>query len=423
MKRILLLAALLGVATTGAPAFAYDFVSRAIPATEDAMASQNGATVPMNGAVPGAVPVDGAYEVGDFAAEEEEFKLISGSIVGTWQDGFMHEGNTWNVDQVWLQSAKEVDTGYGQGLNFGYGIDAVFGTNFFQSSDGFDGKWGVSGDGYGASMVQAYGEVGYGILSLKVGKFGTTIGAESLNTTEMDFVTHSNMYDHEPSTHTGGLFTLHLAETFSLDIGLTSGLDNSFANRRGDSGFLFGASWDLAENVSVSYASQLSQIHSAPDEFRLGTAYGYYDLGGSQIGDSDEYLQTITTSIDFTDRFSYCLGTNYGTMSDRATHTARYGQLGFANYFTYMLTDKLKAGVRYEYYTQWLDKAAEKLGEYEEAEQHCHALSFALNYQPTEFMFIRPEARYDWIETGDFSNKYTEQENGFTGSVACGFTF
>lgn len=416
MKRILLLAALLGFVSTSGSAFAYNFVSRTIPAMEDASGAQTAPAAPQMGVA------ENPYDIGSFEAEEEDFhKLFTGSIVGSWQDGYGHEGANWNMNQVWLSSEREVDPNRG-GLDYGYRVDGVFGTNILQSADGFDGKWGVSNDGYGASLYQAYGQLGYGKLSLKAGKFGTTIGYESVDCSQNDFVTHTHMFDHEPTTHTGGLFTFQLADTFSLDFGLVSGIDNSFDNRRGDTGFLFGANLDLAENVSVSYAGELSQIHSVYGENRLGTAYGYYDIGGLMVGDSDEYLQTITANIDFTDRLSYAFTTNYGTMQDRATRNSRYGQLGFANYLTYMLTDQLKAGVRYEYYTQWLDEAG-RLPDLTESRQNCHDVSFALTYKPIEFLFIQPEVRYDWIETGNVKDKITDKEDGVTGSVACGITF
>ena len=281
---------------------------------------------------------------------------------------------------------------------------------------------GVSDDGYGASIYQAYGQLGLGRLSLKAGKFGTTIGFESVDASQNNFNTHSYMFNHEPATHTGGLFTFQANDAFNIDVGLVSGNDNSFANRRGDTGLLFGAGWQIAENVNLSYAGELAQIHSELGEDRLGTAWGYYDdLFGPSIGDSDEYLQTVTATVDFTDRFSYSLATNYGAMSARANHDNLYSQFGVANYFSYKLTCCLTLAARYEYYTQWLDDAAK--GQADEMKQVCHDVSFAMVYRPFEHFFILPEARYDWIETGNFKNKPTDKEDGFTGSVSCGFTF
>jgi hypothetical protein len=110
-------------------------------------------------------------------------------------------------------------------------------------------------------------------------------------------------------------------------------------------------------------------------------------------------------------------------MSDRATRDPRYGQFGVANYLSYALTDRLTLAARYEYYTQWLKDAGKQPGAAGDMEQRCHDVSFGMVYRPIESFFIRPEARYDWIETGDFKNNATGTEDGFTGSVSCGFVF
>lgn len=415
MKRILLLASLIGATTLGSSAFAYNYVFRSIPETSDAAAA-----TPAAATEPYAV--DGSYDIGAYEAPEAN-KLFSGSIVGSWADGFGQTGDRWTMNQVWLTSEREVSGDPGR-IDLGYRVDALFGTNNLQSSDGFDGKWGVSGDGYCASLYQAYGQIGFGKLSLKGGKFGTTIGYESVDASANPFATHSHMFNHEPTTHTGGLFTLQATDTFSIDVGLISGIDNSFDNRRGDTGFLFGANLDLAENFSISYASELTQNHSELGENRLGCSWGYYDdLFGLPIGDSDEYLQTVTASVGLTDKFNYAFVSNYGCMSDRATHTNRYSQLGFANYFTYDITCCLKAAVRYEYYTQWLADEGKTLGTTGEARQNIHDVSFGLTYKPVEHIFILPEIRYDWVETGDIKGKNSVKDDGVTGAVACGFVF
>jgi hypothetical protein len=108
-------------------------------------------------------------------------------------------------------------------------------------------------------------------------------------------------------------------------------------------------------------------------------------------------------------------------MSARDVHDNLYSQFGVANYFSYALTPCLTLAARYEYYTQWLDDAA--IGPDGEMKQVCHDVSFAMVYRPFEHFFILPEARYDWIETGNIKDKISNKEDGFTGSVSCGFTF
>jgi len=356
-------------------------------------------------------------EAAEEKEEEESSKFLSGSVVGVWKNGFGRGANATQLDQVWLTSERMIDTETRR-VDVGYRVDALFGVNNAQcyGDGGFDGKWGVSNDGYGASIYQVYGEIGVGKLSLKVGKFGCLVGYEPTDLSESDFNTLSHMCLHEPAAHSGGLFSYRATDKFSVNFGLSSGPDRSFENRFGDSGFLFGAAWQATDDLSIGYASELNQIHSALGEDRAGTSFGYYsDLGGVSVGDSDEYLQSVTVDWSLSEKLSYAFTTNYGSMSDRAEHRARYGVFGFANYLTYDLTDKLTSALRFEYYMERLEESGRPL-DVKADELKCYEVTYGLIYRPSEHIFVRPEVRYDWT-------KLAEESNGFTGSVGFGATF
>lgn len=348
----------------------------------------------------------------DFTMEEPAVpeKWISGNIVGSWCDGFLQTGNRWNMNQAWLTVQKSVDSN--MPVDYGYHVDAIFGTNNLQcfGDGGFDGKWGVSEDGYCASIYQAYAELGLGKLSGKFGKFGTLLGFEDVNAANNAFATHSHMFNNEPTTHTGGLFTWAPDDALELNVGLVAGSDNSWQNKRGDTGFLFGATLTPAEGFSISYASELCQVHSRLGEQRVAQSGGYYLLGGANIGDQNEYLQTFTASLDLSEQLSYSFVSNYGTMEDRATRTHRFSQYGFANYLIYSISDQLTSAVRTEYYYCTLRKA-------EDSEGKIYDVSYGLTYKPVENIFILPEVRYDWINVAGVKSK------GVTGAVACGIVF
>ena len=346
-------------------------------------------------------------DVAEEGGEEDVDRWFSGSMVGTWLDGFLREGNgrAANLNQIWLTGEKAIDTSL-RPIDFGGRIDAVFGTTNAQCADGgFDGKWGVSGDGYATSLYQAYGEIGINKLTAKIGKFGTLLGFEPFDNAPCALNTHTYMYNHEPMTHCGVLFNYALADPFSLDFGMVSGTDNSFENNFGDTGFLFGASFTPEENFSLSYASQLNQTHA--DNYG-SFSWGYYALGGDDVGDKNEYLQTVTLTTNLSDQLGIVLTTNYGTMEDRAEQIERYRQIGAAGYILYKVTDRLDANLRYEYYTQKLVQ--------EDVEARYHDVGFAFIYRPTDHIFVRPDARYDWVDEG-------EKSDGFTGAVSCGLTF
>ncbi len=346
-------------------------------------------------------------------------RLFSGNLLSTWQDGFMREGRAMQLNQAWLTAERKAKSERGR-FDWGGRVDANFGTTVLQSlgDRGFDGKWGISGDGYAASIYQAYGEIATGRLTTKVGKFATLLEYESTNAIHGGFNTHTYAKEHEPETHSGVLFEYRATEKFALKFGLTTGSDVSLENRRGDSGFLFGVGWELSDRVEFEYASVLDQVHSAVGENRALLSEGYYELGGVSIGDHNDYLQTVSLRMKATDRLTLGVVNDYGVMSDRAEHLSRYSQFGIGNYLSYAHNDQLSSNVRYEYYFQRLGSSGKPAGTNGAVEQHCHDLSYGLVYKPFENVLIRPEVRYDWIQEADGA-----REKGFTGGVSCGMTF
>ncbi len=399
MKRIACFSSLLGIAVIGG--------SAAMGVDLDNL---NGAPAQGPKVASAMAPVSMENPEVSFDAEPEEpERWISGHLVGSWTDGFVSEGSPWSLDEAWMTVQKSVDSNLP--FDIGYRVDALFGRENAQcyGDGGFDGKWGVSDDGYGASIYQGYAEIGLGKLSAKVGKFGTLLGVESFDAAECDFKTHSYQYENEPLTHSGVLFDYAPGDVLDLNFGLVAGADNSFGNRWGDTGFLFGATLNLDEHFSIGYASELMQVHSALGEQRSAQSAGYYELGGEDIADQNEYLQTVSVNLDLAENLHYTFGTNYGTMADRATKTHRYSQYGFANYLTHDVNDKLSHSVRYEYYLQ-------KLQTGEKNEGRFHDLSYAIKYKPCENVYLLPEIRYDWVEAEG-------KDNGVTGAVAVGVLF
>ncbi|MDO4629287.1 MAG: outer membrane beta-barrel protein [Planctomycetia bacterium] len=359
-----------------------------------------------------------AAEVGEIQYVEYQSRLeLSGHLVGSWMDGFFMEGkNRTNLNQLMVSAERALDTS--TGFDWGYNLDVTFGTENAQCyGDGeFDGSWGVSGDGYCTSIYQIYAEVGYYDMSLKIGKFSTIVGYESFDETEELFNTHSYMYEYEPMTHCGGLLTWDATEKFSLNFGLTTGCDNSFENPNGDFGVLFGASYQVTDRLSVGYAAMWNRVHG---EERSAVNFAYYDIFGGHDGlyahDKDEFQQTVTVSWDITCRLNYTFTCNVGSMVFEDQHNVAHSHVGLGNYFTYILTDKVTLGLRYEWFHQEIGGG--NFGydaDFDDA--NYHELTLAAKYMPTENIFVRPEIRYDWVEEGT-------RDSGFSGGVGFGLMF
>jgi len=352
------------------------------------------------------------------ASKEASKRWLSGSIVGTYWDGYVREGTPFQLNQVWLTSERTADTAE-KPFNWGYSLDAIFGTTLAQSSGdgGFDGRWGVSGDGMGASLAQASATGAAGPFSLTFGKFFTPLGYESFDASKRDFASTSYMYYHESGTHCGGMVQYQMNDRLSFGFGLANGADCSLEDRFGDCGYLFTAGWTVSDRLEISYAGEIDKVQSRLGENRALVSYDYYDtLNGLSVAGPDEYLQTIVVKSTVSDRLSYSFVTNYGTMTDREESLQRYGEFAFAHYFTYKITDRLSSAFRYEYFSQWLTEAGKNPASETSGEEHYHAITANITVKPAEAAYIRPEVRYDW-------KHYGNNTSGFTGAVSCGVLF
>ncbi len=330
-----------------------------------------------------------AAEEPELAFEEEEesqFKF-GGNIYATWYDGFfpMNGDHNLAVNQTVLFAGRELDTSK-YGFDWGYYGEFIFGTEHGQCFDnGFDGKWGTSGDGYGASFNQLYASLGWDNLTLKIGKFGTPIGYESPIGIERDLNSTSYMYGLEPAHHCGILAEWEASERFTLTAGVTTGDSNSF-EIKDNYGFLFGASYQWTDRLNVSYQAMLNRVVN--DDYPK----------------ANQYEHSIIVSWDINCKLNYAFVTNYGSWYDVDAEEVADDYFGIANYLTYQLSDKMKAIARYEWVTT-------------NGEDDYNELTLGVRYDVNEHLMIRPEVRYDWTKVGG------EKDSGLSGGVGAAFIF
>ncbi len=361
-----------------------------------------------------AVIAQAAEQAGEVQyVEYEQRTKFSGHVSASWWDGFTRNDNSTNLDQVWLTADRAIDTEK-YGADWGFHVDAVFGISNGQcyGDETFDGKWGESEDGYCGSLFQAYAELGVEKLSVKLGKFGTPIGYESLNELENQFISYSYMYEHEPLTHCGALVTYAMNDKLSFFGGISAGADDGFENPNGDIGLMFGGSYQITDRLNIGYSGLWQSVHGS-ERSLLG--FDYYDVFmGADLGDSEEFIQTVAVSWDITEKLNYTFVTNYMGLNSQESNNTVYGNVGLGNYFTYTLTDKISLGMRYEWFHQWVTDEADYDSEFGSA--NYHELSFFANYNISEHFFVRPEVRYDWVDEG-------AKDDGFSGGMMCGIMF
>jgi hypothetical protein len=323
---------------------------------------------------------------------------------GGGDNGPMHSASKQRTDfqmsQVYLFGEKEMDTR--RGVDWGGRADLVYGVDQAGmqcfGDETFDFDWGTNKHGYGLAAYQLYGTLGYKDWSVKVGKFGTTIGWEESAAKENIFYSHSYCYWIEPATHTGALATYNMTDRLSLNAGWTTGMDSSFKNPNDNSALLTGFTYSLSDKA---------------------TAY-YWINKGKQFDDAtsprdDYFVQSLCFEWLPTDKFTYVL--QYNLRNDNVQGEGRYSAYGINNHFLYALTETLTVGTRLE----WLrDNGGVGYFTEEGYAGDYGQVTFGLRWDPRKHLSIRPEVRYDWYKGDDApfgaeGSKRKEQVSGGCG--------
>lgn len=306
-----------------------------------------------------------------------------GTVKGYAQVGYHNRNDgTFNQhpDRLYLHQAYLYAEKKAQGdeccWDWGYRADVVYGTDggYAQS---FGNDWGeydfcdeFNRGIYGWAIPQAYAEVAYNRLSVKVGHFYTIQGYESVMPTNNFFYSHSfTQFYNEPFTHTGFLGTYKVGCNLEVYGGWTLGWDTGFAtfsnNGLGpDEGnnFLGGFAWNVTDNIKVSYATTAG------------------DLGWRGDGSS----HSIIFDLQLTERLKYVL---QGDIT--STNLNGWDDAAIVNYLIYQLNDCWAFGARFEWYEA--DSLIPALGT-----NPMYEVTAGLNWRPHANFVLRPEVRYQW---------------------------
>lgn len=342
----------------------------------------------------------------------DPFKLfddIGGLNIGGWAQFGYHSNNgfarfnqhadRFNLHQGWLYAEDAIDTSCGFDIggrvDYLYGVDAQDTQAFGIANNHWDNQWdnGI----YGHALPQAYVEMGYGDLSVKVGKFFTLIGYEVVAATGNFFYSHAyTMVNSEPFTHTGALATYKMSDDVTLYSGYTMGWDSGFDDN-GDS-FLGGLSLQLTDDINVTYATVLGRFN----ERLFGIA------GAAERG----YMQSIVVNTSLTDKTSYIFQTDYLDTEVAGGIQAR-DTFGINQYLIHQLNDCWAVGGRFEWYN--VDTAGDNIDIYN--------LTGGVNYRPHANVLVRPEIRWDWDKNGDGLVNENGKESQATFGIDTIFTF
>lgn len=331
---------------------------------------------------------------------------LSGGIMGNSQspasefNGPVTFPDQWHgqLNQAYAIAEKTIDTG-GCGTDWGGRVDFLYGTDYIYTmatglelDDDGTPKWNSNPD-YGLALPQAYVELGYNDVSLKLGHFYTPIGYEVVPATGNFFYSHAyTMQYGEPFTHSGAIATAKLSDQLTVLGAYVNGWDA--LDRIDDEGMgIAGFTWTNGDNLTVAYNYGYSI-----DE---PTTYGA--LTPRHISS----LVVTYNRCDWTYVFQNDVGWQQDGFLDPNTtggdpfQTAEW--YGVNQYLFYTINDCWKAGARVEWFR---DDDGVRVGGVRPGQTiptsgfagNFYNLTAGLNWTPHANITVRPEVRYDWYD-------------------------
>ena len=278
-------------------------------------------------------------------------------------------------------------------------------------------------------LVEAYLNLHFPIVSesgidLKLGKFVTLEGAETIDPRTNFFYSHTYIFNFGiPFNHTGALATFHATKWLDLYSGITRGVNTSLDDNNDNVSFQGGVGLNLLDGK----LTVLATTSIGPE-----TPNNNHD---------QRYLNDITVTAKITDKFTSITDLNYAR--DEVIDAQAYG---IAQYFTYAINSWLTAGIRGEIF--WDDD-----GFYVVSFADNHDPMRALEGEPTidprtvgggkttygavtlgvnikppvpkpaASLVIRPELRFDRALNGTRPFNDSSDRNQFTASIDVIITF
>jgi len=162
----------------------------------------------------------------------------------------------YQVNQMWLFLDRPAKTG-GYGWAVGGHIDMLYGTDWrFGINHGLEDRInGFNYQTYGTVIPQAYVEVAYNDLSVKLGHFAGILDYEVIPGPPNPFYSHSYCYGYTvPQLVTGMLADYKLSDCFSIQAGVHRGW-MQFEDCNNELDFMGGFKWtSYDKRTSIAYA-------------------------------------------------------------------------------------------------------------------------------------------------------------------------
>ena len=354
--------------------------------------------------------------------------------------GFNSEShNNYTIDAIDLQFARAVDASKGNwdvgGLvEVMYGSDAAAlhsnGLEYGNTVPFNTSESNGTGDRYHPQnqfdIPQAYLDIVTPVKGLKVrvGKFDTLLGYESINPNNSPFYSHSFIFNVEPLTHTGVVAFYQVNDQLSVAAGVTRGWDQALKDNNGAPDGIFQVTYKINKQWTVSlqgtvgpentddtahwrFAPDLTTTYAVNDKFSVGAEAIYFWDGGWNNGPGNT---NDTVPVDRIESNIY--------------HNAPIGSYGDvwggAVYASYKVDDRFTINFRAEkVHAYSITYGSLVSGSYPAQNFYEATLGTTITPMPKDRFLsgikIRPEVRYDWnanhadVFPAGRNNSFTDQ--------------
>ena len=358
----------------------------------------------------------GSYTITDSSTEN--------TLPMTWND----RNEAFLLNQHWTRIERSVVTSGTTLPTFGWRVDLLAGTDY---------RWTLPRGLFNSQLENADGEINlYGVdpithyfewyfptifqgLDVKVGRFLTPFGFESVETVSSPLVSKSYMFNwFPPFTHYGILTTATINPLWTVQAGIVNGNDVMIGDPAEEYRFLGTIKythWNKRDVVTFGTSVGRGKMNTG-EPYNPPT----YGLMTEPAGRNNINVFDVVWNHVITSRVNYGLEVGYGyqtnvpanvlggiVANDKTEGTAHWG--GIVNYLTVVLNPHLTQITRFELFDDFEGQRTGFEGLYT-------ALTFGLQYKPKPWLMIRPEVRWDHNDEGDpFSNG--TRNNQFSAAV------
>jgi len=226
----------------------------------------------------------------------------------TWTD----RSNDYQMQELWYGFGRVTKTD-GCGWDWGMRADAFYGTNYrWDTSAGFETKWGTNGTFYGIAVPNLYAEGAYNNWTVRAGRFVSPVGYYTVGSPNNFFPVIPYTYQYgEPFTHTGVWAQNKLSDQLTVGGAVTHGWDDTDNTGNPHGGGLMNATWTIDENRSLAWVGVIGNepnLSGVNPKTSSGIAQG--------TGFTGRYFQTLVYTRKFNDDVMGVLQSDFGTQHD-----------------------------------------------------------------------------------------------------------